>query len=80
MLNPLIRTNPTMKSLGVGRSLFYDHINTGLFVKPIRIGARATGFPANEVQAIINARIAGKSDPEIRNLVESLHAARHLTT
>jgi prophage regulatory protein len=34
------------------------------------------GWPANEVAALNAARIAGKSDDEIRQLVRKLEAAR----
>jgi len=44
--------------------------------RPVKIGQRAAGYPANEVRAINAARIAGKSDDEIRALVERLHAQR----
>jgi len=37
---------------------------------------RATGTPDNEVDALIAARIAGKTDEEIRALVAKLEAAR----
>jgi len=54
----------------------YGAITRGLFTKPVRIGSRSVGWPSNEVQAIIAARIAGKTDAEIMCLVEKLHAAR----
>lgn len=62
--------------LGRGRSSLYSDIKAGLFVKPVSIGARAVGWPSNEVDTIIAARIAGKSDEEIRALVLKLEAAR----
>jgi prophage regulatory protein len=34
------------------------------------------GFPAGEVAALNTARIAGKSEAELRALVAKLHAAR----
>lgn len=37
---------------------------------------RQTGWPSSEVAAINAARIAGKSDEEIRELVLKLEAAR----
>jgi prophage regulatory protein len=40
------------------------------------LGARAVGWPANEVAALNAARISGKSDSEIRDLVVKLEAAR----
>lgn len=59
-----------------GRSTHYQDIKDGLFTEPVSIGARAVGWPASEVEAINAARIAGKSDDEIRELVQQLHAAR----
>lgn len=54
----------------------YNAIREGLFTKPVRIGARAVGWPSSEVQAIVSARIAGKSAIQIRALVSQLEAAR----
>lgn len=54
----------------------YNAIRAGLFTKPVRIGERAVGWPDSEVQAINAARIAGKSEAEIRELVSRLHAKR----
>lgn len=54
----------------------YVAIKAGLFPSSIRIGTRAVGWPAEEVKAINNARIAGKTDVEIRALVVLLHARR----
>lgn len=51
-------------------------IKAGLLTKPIPIGARAVGFPDYEVEAINAARIAGKTDDDIRALVEYLHGQR----
>lgn len=54
----------------------YNAINAGLFVKPVKIGERSVGWPDDEVKAICAARIAAKSDDEIRELVNHLHAKR----
>ncbi|MBW8470852.1 MAG: AlpA family phage regulatory protein [Thiobacillus sp.] len=54
----------------------YNAIRDGLFTKPVPIGVRAVGWPADEVKAINAARIAGKSHTELRELVERLHAKR----
>jgi prophage regulatory protein len=47
-----------------------------LFPKPVAIGQRAVGWPSDEVQSINAARIAGKTEPEIKALVTLLHAKR----
>ena len=59
----------------------YNAIKAGLFTKPVKIGQRSVGWVMAEVQAINAARIAGKSETEIRELVTRLHAKRlELTT
>lgn len=68
---------PSIRSeTGLPRSSFYARIRAGLFTKPVKIGRRAAGWPAHEVAALNAARIAGKSDEEIRDLVQSLEGAR----
>ena len=54
----------------------YNAIRAGLFTKPVQIGERAVGWPSEEVQKINAARIAGKSDEELKDLVSRLHAKR----
>lgn len=62
--------------LGISRSTFYLHISQGLLPKPVQIGFRAVGWPSNELQAIVNARIAGQTDQQIKTLVSRIHAQR----
>ena len=54
----------------------YNAIRAGTFTKPVAIGQRAKAWPDYEVKAIVRARIAGKSDDEIRELVNRLHEKR----
>ena len=54
----------------------YNAIKAGTFTKPVPIGQRSVGWPDYEVKAINAARIAGKSEAEIRELVNRLHAKR----
>ena len=54
----------------------YSAVHAGLFTVPVQIGQRSVGWPDHEVAAINQARIAGKSDAQIRELVNKLHAAR----
>jgi prophage regulatory protein len=54
----------------------YNAIKAGLFTKPVAIGQRSVGWPADEVHRINAARIAGQTEAEIRLLVVSLHAKR----
>ena len=54
----------------------YNAIRDGMLTTGVAIGQRSKGWPDYEVKAIAAARIAGKSDPEIRELVKVLHAKR----
>ena len=54
----------------------YNAIRAGLFTKPVQIGERSVGWPDYEVAAVNSARIAGKSEGELRELVKRLHANR----
>jgi prophage regulatory protein len=76
MMQTILRLPAVKAESGYGRSTIYLRINEGLWPKPVRLGARAVGWPAGEVAAINAARIAGKSDDEIRALVAKLQAAR----
>jgi len=68
---------PTVKSeSGYSRSTIYLRISQGLWTKPVSLGARAVGWPSHEIAALNAARIAGKSDIEIKALVVKLEAAR----
>ena len=54
----------------------YNAIRAGLFPAGVQIGHRAKGWPDYEVNAINTARVAGKTEDEIRELVKSLYAKR----
>ena len=54
----------------------YTAIKAGLFTRPVPIGERSVGWPDYEVKAINSARIAGKTEADIRDLVNRLHAKR----
>ena len=64
---------------GLSRSTIYLRISQGLWTRPVSLGPRAVGWPATEVAALNAARIAGKSDHDIRALVTQLEAARTAT-
>ena len=73
----MLRLPETKQALGHrSDASIYNAIREGLFTHGVAIGQRAKGWPDYEVQAINAARIAGKSDAEIRDLVKTLHAKR----
>ncbi|WP_022979525.1 AlpA family transcriptional regulator [Ideonella sp. B508-1] len=72
----ILRRKQAEAASGYSRSTIYLRISQGLWTKPISLGARAVGWPAGEVEALNAARIAGKTEAEIRALVTRLHASR----
>jgi prophage regulatory protein len=65
-----------LSTMGISSSTLRNLIADGLFPRAIQLGPRSVGFVEDEVQAVVSARIAGKSTDEIRTLVEKLMAAR----
>ena len=76
MTHTILRLPAIKTSTGLSRSTIYLRIAQGVFTKPVSLGGRAVGWPAHEVAALNDARIAGKPDAEIRELVAKLEAAR----
>lgn len=72
----ILRRKQVEAETGYSRSTIYLRISQGLFVRPVSLGARAVGWPASEIEAQNAARIAGKTDTDIRALVAKLEAAR----
>ncbi len=72
----LLRIGTVLQHSGISRSSLYQHISNGLWPKPVLLGARSVGWPADEIDAINAARVAGESDDEIRRLVQALEAGR----
>jgi prophage regulatory protein len=76
MKRTILRLPAVKSESGLSRSTIYLRISQKLWTKPVSLGARAVGWPSDEVAAINAARIAGKTDEEIRALVARLEAAR----
>jgi prophage regulatory protein len=76
MTHSIMRLPRVKLATGYSRSAIYQRIAQGLWPKQVVLGPRTVGWPAHEVDAVNAARIAGKSDDDIRRLVAVLHAAR----
>ena len=72
----LLRLPTVLSVRGRSRSAHYLDIQLGLFTRPVSIGPRAVGWPDHEVATLNAARIAGKSENEIRSLVVGLENSR----
>ena len=75
-MEKILRLPAVIELTGKTRSPLYADIQAGLFTKPVKLGARAVGWPLSEVSHVIDARISGQSNERICELVKRLHAKR----
>jgi prophage regulatory protein len=76
MLTQIIRLSDVLKVYPSSKSTLYNQIDENLFPSQIKLGSRRIGFISNEVEAVIQARISGKSDDAIKTMVLSLKDKR----
>lgn len=76
MLHTILRIPAVKARSGYSRSTIYLRISQGLWTLPVSLGPRAVGWPAYECDSLNAARISGKTDTQIRELVETLHTKR----
>jgi len=72
----ILRRKQLESRLGLKSSAIYKHIEDKILPPGIHIGPRAVGWPSNEVDTLIAARVSGKSEVQIRELVAKLVADR----
>jgi len=71
-----IRINEVKAISGLKRSTLYAYISQGIFPSQIKLGERCAAWIESEILAVNQARIAGKSPQEIKELVRQLIAQR----
>ncbi|MCH2160103.1 MAG: hypothetical protein MK096_15140 [Oleiphilaceae bacterium] len=78
--NPIymVRRPEACKTLGKGRTAFYNDINNGLMTPGVAVTSRTVAWPSDEVSAILKARIAGKSEADLKELVQVLLEKREV--
>jgi prophage regulatory protein len=72
----LIRRPESQGQFSHSKTTFYNHIKLGIIPPPINLGGRSVAWVKHEIDAVINARIAGQTDNEIKTLVTQLVAQR----
>lgn len=75
-INRLLREPERRQVTGVATSTWYDLLNRGLALPPVRLSKYSVAWPESELAALNAARIAGYDDDRIRALVKKLVAAR----
>lgn len=71
-----LKATDVMKKVKMCKSALYERARNGEFMKPVRLGRRASFWVASEVEAWCAAVIAGASPERLRELVAELEAAR----
>jgi prophage regulatory protein len=56
----LLRLPRVKNYTGLSRSEIYRRVSEGTFPKPVKLGERASAWPAHEVMAWVAARIAAR--------------------
>ena len=72
----MLRMKNVVEITGYPKGSIYQKIGEGLFTRPVPMGARTAAWPKHEVEAILQARIAGVNDSAIRELVKELMSKR----
>ena len=72
----LMKTPDVCAATGMKRPTLYEHKAKGLFVRPVKLAPKLAVWPKDEISKINAARIAGRTDDEIRALVIELTEAR----
>jgi prophage regulatory protein len=72
LLIKLLKLPAVLALTATGRSTHHKRIHEGLMVPAVRLGENSVAWPDHEIHALNAARIAGKSDDEIRQLVAKL--------
>ena len=75
-MKSLLRLPTVCARTGKPKSTIYREVGEGLLTPPVRISERASAWPDDEIDAINLARLRGKSNDEIKQLVADLVAAR----
>lgn len=74
-MQTLLRMPDVMAATSLARPTLYRDMKRGLFPRPVKLG-RASAWPSEAVGAVIDARIAGQSDEDIKALVAKLEQQR----
>jgi prophage regulatory protein len=75
-MNSIARIGKASEALARSRATLYRDIKDKLLPPPFRLGSRSVGWLESEISVIQAARCAGKTEYEIRLIVENLIKSR----
>jgi|GEM_PF-1711248 prophage regulatory protein len=68
----LIKKREVLDFIAKSNTTLYSDIKLGIFTPPVVIGENSVAWPLHECNAINAARMAGKNNDEIKQLVHDL--------
>ena len=74
--SPLLSMDALVSVVHLCRSQIYNLMDLGLFMRPVKISERRVVWITSEVEQWIAAKVAGKSDDELKILVIRLQRDR----
>lgn len=77
--NSLLKLSTVEFRTGLSGSTIYRKITEGTFPKQVLIGNKSVAWPSCEIDALVQARVSGKTDNQIKALVIELHEKRNET-
>lgn len=72
----IVKQPSLLEQFAFSKSTLFTQIKKGLMPSSISLGERAVGYLQHELDAVLSAHIAGKSNSQIKELVKSLTAKR----
>lgn len=76
--SPLLSMDVLVTAVHLCRSQIYSLMELGLFMRPIKVSERRVVWLSSEVEKWLEAKVAEKSDDEIKALVIQLKNERNL--
>lgn len=72
MTDHIIRRRPAASLIGESLTGLHEGAARGVYPPPIKVGPRASGYLASEVETIVRAKAAGLTDQQMRELATRL--------
>jgi prophage regulatory protein len=73
VLNSIMRLKGVIDETGLSRSTIYLRMSNGVWPPVVKLGSgRAMGWPVREVDKMLEAMIAGKTERQLKALVTDL--------
>ena len=72
----IVRKPEVLTLLGLSETSLHRQVKAKIFPPSFSLGCRAVGWYEHEINAVIKARAAGKTEAEIKTLVNYLISAR----